>query len=227
MCIKEQQQQHADASCVRSSSLVLFTRAGGQRREGWHCPSLHLLLHLWLSSVIFRGITKKNKKKYTGSMWGMFRVKGHRSFRLSGLILAQLTRENEIWGKTTTWLRISHPFSLCKQQQWYWYCLEWFTFIQKVHAVEQVRVCRLTAKASVCSSYLLSLITHRFENQTRWLSRVRPSIYFTSWSTEDNEKERRGRWGHFRLTGQPGEWQGGVAWCSRSCWQHRHRHKYN
>lgn len=37
----------------------------------------------------------------------------------------------------------------------------------------------------------------------------------------------RGRGSHYRLTGQPGDWQGGVARCARSCWQHRHRHKYN
>lgn len=58
-------QRAAAAACrcllclEQQSSAVYQSGEGEQRREGWQWPSLHLLLHLWLSSVIFRGITKK------------------------------------------------------------------------------------------------------------------------------------------------------------------------
>lgn len=61
-------QRAAAAACrcllclEQQSSAVYQSGEGEQRKEGWHCPSLHLLLHLWLSSVISRGITKKKKK---------------------------------------------------------------------------------------------------------------------------------------------------------------------
>lgn len=78
MCMKEQQQQHADASCVYRRSVVLLTRE--QSREEELCPSLRILLQYGyhLSFSVGQQNSKNNKK--TDNIWKMLRVKGHRSF---------------------------------------------------------------------------------------------------------------------------------------------------
>lgn len=61
ICI-QQQQQHADVSCVWSSSLILVTREQGSR-GGMLCLSLHLLLHYGYPLSFSEGQRKNKNNK--------------------------------------------------------------------------------------------------------------------------------------------------------------------
>lgn len=129
MCIKEQ--QHADVSCVWSSSEYWSPESGGTKKWGSITPSI---LVSCPSVIGYRlsfseGQQKSKNKTQTGSTWRMFQVKGHHSFwpsRSVWLILAQLTRNKELTKKKTGKNNVASDFSSLqslKAAAVYWYCL--------------------------------------------------------------------------------------------------------